>query len=97
MVIDVIYKQTIISVNTLDKTTAQDIINQSGILKLYPEINLNDNKIGVFGELIDLQYQVKPDDRIEIYRPISLDPMIKRFNTVALDRKNTRRNKWKIP
>ncbi|CAG0963169.1 partial hypothetical protein, partial [Anaerolineae bacterium] len=46
----------------------------SGILKRFPEIDLGQQKVGIFGKLVKLDLPVKEGDRIEIYRPIIADP-----------------------
>lgn len=55
-----------------------EVINKSGILDYYPQINLNINSVGINSELKKLNDPVKPFDRIEIYRPLVKDPMTAR-------------------
>ena len=57
-----------------DGATIQDAINRSGILKQFPEIDLEKNKIGVYGKVSKLDAVLNDGDRIEIYRPIICDP-----------------------
>lgn len=57
-----------------DNSTVEEAINLSGVLKLYPEINLATQKVGIFGKIATLSTQVKDGDRVEIYRPITADP-----------------------
>jgi len=54
--------------------TASEAITASGILNEFPEIDLKTQKIGVFGEIIDLDSLVQDGDRVEIYRSIIIDP-----------------------
>lgn len=54
--------------------TLRQAIEQSGILALYPEIDLNRNKVGVFGKARALTEPARAGDRIEIYRPLPVDP-----------------------
>ncbi|MEZ8105337.1 MULTISPECIES: RnfH family protein [Vibrio] len=54
--------------------TVEDIVQQSGVLALYPEIDLAKNKLGVFSRNIKLDATVRDKDRIEIYRPLLADP-----------------------
>ena len=49
--------------------TVEEIVKQSGVLALYPEIDLAKNKLGVFSRNIKLDATVRDKDRIEIYRP----------------------------
>ena len=55
-------------------TTLRQAIERSHILDDYPAIDLSVNKVGVFGELCDLNDTLQPGDRIEIYRPLQIDP-----------------------
>lgn len=54
--------------------TVEEIVKQSGVLALYPEIDLAKNKLGVFSRNIKLDATVRDKDRIEIYRPLLADP-----------------------
>ncbi|MGY5611704.1 RnfH family protein [Vibrio brasiliensis] len=54
--------------------TVEEIIAQSGVLELYPEIDLSKNKVGVFSRNVKLDSTVQDKDRIEIYRPLLADP-----------------------
>jgi len=57
-----------------DSSTIEDTITLSGVLKLYPEINLDNQKVGIFGKIAALDTPVKEGDRVEIYRQITVDP-----------------------
>ena len=57
-----------------DDSTIEQAINISGLLKLYPEINLSIQKVGIFGKIATLDTVVKEGDRVEIYRQITVDP-----------------------
>jgi putative ubiquitin-RnfH superfamily antitoxin RatB of RatAB toxin-antitoxin module len=49
-------------------------IQKSGILRMFPTIDLGTQKVGIFGRLVKLDATLKPGDRIEIYRAITCDP-----------------------
>lgn len=55
-------------------TTVKDVITQSGVLSDFPEIDLNVQSVGIYSEVVTLDHIVKPDDRIEIYRELTIDP-----------------------
>lgn len=55
-------------------STIADAINQSGLLARCPEIDLRHNQVGVFSQLRDLADRLEDGDRIEIYRPLQVDP-----------------------
>lgn len=67
-------KQVITEVHVLPGATAQQAIEQSGILEKFPEIDLTKNKIGIFGKLGKLDAVLRQADRVEIYRPLIADP-----------------------
>lgn len=66
--------QVIVPVKVDNDLTIEEIIQQSGILETYPEIDLKNNKVGVFGKLTKLTSTLREGDRIEIYRPLIADP-----------------------
>lgn len=57
-----------------DGSNVQQAIELSGVLKQYPHIDLNTQKVGIFGKLAKLDAPVKEGDRVEIYRKITADP-----------------------
>lgn len=57
-------------------TTVADALEASGIFTSHPETK--DFAVGIFSKQVSLNYLVKPGDRIEIYRPLIIDPMEKR-------------------
>ncbi len=67
-------KQLIIPIRIKAGTTAEEAIKISGIIKKFPEIDLNVNQIGIFGKLTQLDHIMRERDRIEIYRPLIADP-----------------------
>lgn len=54
--------------------TIQNAIVQSGVLEKYTEIDLRQNKVGIFSRTAKLTDIVENGDRIEIYRPLIADP-----------------------
>jgi hypothetical protein len=56
-----------------DATVEQAII-QSGLLRQFPDLDLTERAVGIFGKLVKLDAELKAGDRIEIYRPITADP-----------------------
>lgn len=67
-------EQVIIELSVADGTTIQEAIQRSGILNRYPDIDLRRQGVGVFGQARALDYCPRTGDRIEIYRPLVLDP-----------------------
>lgn len=67
-------QQVILPITVASGTTAQTAIEASGILAKFPEIDLNTNKIGIFGKLCKPDTPLRHLDRVEIYRPLIADP-----------------------
>ncbi len=67
-------KQIILDVSVAQGTSIVVAIQQSGILLEFPEIDLNQVKVGVFSRQAKLDDICRPGDRIEIYRPLKIDP-----------------------
>lgn len=55
-------------------TTIQQAIELTDIPDQYQEIDLNVNKVGIFGQVKGLDTQLKDGDRVEIYRQLIVDP-----------------------
>lgn len=68
-------KQFIQALEVAAGSTVEQVIKQSNILTMHPEISLQENKVGIFNEIVELNTQVKEKDRVEIYRPLTMDPM----------------------
>lgn len=68
------HEQRVFSLTVDKNQTVEEIINASGVLKIYPEIDLAVNRVGVYSRLIKLNATVRERDRIEIYRPLLADP-----------------------
>lgn len=67
-------EQIIIELDVEPGITVNMAIERSGILERYPEIDLAENKVGVFGKLGKLEDVLNEGDRVEIYRKLIADP-----------------------
>jgi putative ubiquitin-RnfH superfamily antitoxin RatB of RatAB toxin-antitoxin module len=79
--------QTLIVVELPAGATVQQALDASGILKRFPSIDLNTQKVGVFGKLKALDTVLADHDRVEIYRPLLVDPKVSRQRRVEKTRK----------
>lgn len=68
-------KQFWINIDVDINSTVIDAIHQSGVLQKYPEIDIEKNKIGIFGKIVKADKLLSEGDRVEIYRPITADPL----------------------
>lgn len=67
--------QVWLTIEMPEGATVRDAIEHSGILRLFPKIDLAAQKVGVYGKLAKLDAPLRPGDRVEIYRPIIADPL----------------------
>lgn len=67
-------EQIIIPLQVDTGTTVEEAIKLSGIQEKFPEINLTENKAGVFGKICKMDTPLKEQDRVEIYRKLIADP-----------------------
>ena len=67
-------KQLIIPVNVDAGTTIGGAIVQSGIMMEFPELDVENSKVGIFGKASTMETVLKDGDRVEIYRPLIADP-----------------------
>ena len=66
--------QLILPLFVQEGITALDAIEASGIALKFPEIDLAQNKIGIFGKLVKSDTVLRDKDRVEIYRKLLADP-----------------------
>ncbi len=80
-------EQVILSLEVDDNCTVEEVINRSGILENYPQINLETDKVGIFGKMCKLTAGLRNKDRIEIYRKLIADPKESRRQKAEMERK----------
>lgn len=68
-------EQFLLAVTVEAPCSVRQVLEQSGILERCPEIDLYRDKVGIFSKPVALNDIVKDGDRIEIYRPLAIDPM----------------------
>ncbi len=67
-------KQALLEVVVEQGATVEQAILASGIVKRFPDINLEVLKVGIWNRTCKLTDLPKKGDRIEIYRPLIADP-----------------------
>lgn len=79
--------QTLIAVDVPAGATVQQAIDASGILRKHPEIDLSTQKVGIYGKVKPLDAPLADHDRVEIYRPLIVDPKMARQRRVDKTRR----------
>jgi uncharacterized protein len=70
--------------------TVQDALNQSGLLQRHAEIDVAAARVGVWSKLRALDHLLRDRDRVEIYRPLRVDPKEARRLRYRKHRERTR-------
>jgi len=81
--------QLLVSLQVVAGTTAAEAVQLSGILERFPELKQQELDLGVFAEPCDGSRELMAYDRVEIYRPLLIDPREARRQRVARERGQT--------
>ncbi len=83
-------RQEIIPLEVPVGTTAYEAVLRSGITDRFPQINLDKDPMGIFSQPMDgkklplaAEYILEHRDRVEIYRPLQIDPKQARLQRAA--------------
>ena len=75
-----------VSVSVPAGATVRDAVLASGVLERHPEINLETQAFGIFGQRAPLDARLSPGDRVEVYRALAIDPKEARRRRAARKR-----------
>jgi putative ubiquitin-RnfH superfamily antitoxin RatB of RatAB toxin-antitoxin module len=67
-------KQELIMLDLATDATVADAIEQSGIVAKFDGFELDEAKVGIFGQKVSMAQTLRDGDRVEIYRPLLADP-----------------------
>ena len=67
--------QVLLEVDVSAGSNLREAVVASGILERFPEIDIDHVNVGIFSRPSHLEYIVQAGDRIEIYRPLLVDPI----------------------
>lgn len=67
-------KQLIKTIDIELGATARDAAINSGMADVFEGLNLETADLGVFGKAVKADYKLREGDRVEIYRPLIIDP-----------------------
>lgn len=66
--------QMLIPLDVPEGTTLEEAVRLSGLPEKFPEIDLANNKVGIWNKAAELTVVLREKDRVEIYRPLIADP-----------------------
>lgn len=67
-------RQILLSLTVPAGSTVEQAIAASGLCERHPEVRMDHCRIGIFGRLTTPAQRLCEGDRIEIYRPLQIDP-----------------------
>lgn len=79
LAVDVVYadpeRQILRRIEVTTGSTVGQAVEASGIPEMLPDGSVDPGRLGVHGRKVASTQPVQAGDRIEIYRPLTLDPM----------------------
>lgn len=76
--VEVVYalpdRQYLRKITLPEGANVEQAIVSSGLLELRTDIDLSRNKVGIFSRAVKLSDILRDGDRVEIYRPLLVDP-----------------------
>jgi putative ubiquitin-RnfH superfamily antitoxin RatB of RatAB toxin-antitoxin module len=81
-------EQVLVALEMEEGTTVAQAIGQSGIPERFPEVDPLRSPVGIFGRRVRPDTLLHDGDRVEIYRPLAMDPHEARRRRAALHRKD---------
>lgn len=67
-------RQELVSLELEDGATVADAIARSALASLFPEHDLGKLPVGIWGRVVERDRLLEDGDRVEIYRPLAIDP-----------------------
>ena len=67
-------RQELIDISIASGSTVEDAIDASAIARRFPDYDLSSCPVGVWGRLVAKDRLLEEGDRVEIYRPLDIDP-----------------------
>ncbi len=67
--------------------TAREAVRLAGLVQAFPSLDLDSLVLGLFGQRIEDDHVLADGDRVELYRPLLLDPKEARRQRAAKLRK----------
>lgn len=79
-------RQRLLRIALPEGGTVQQAIDRSGIAVQFPQIDFADLQAGVWGKPVPRDHALQAGDRVEIYRPLEIDPRETRRTLAAQGR-----------
>jgi hypothetical protein len=79
-------RQELVTLVLQEGATVADAIARSSMQAAFPGWNLSECAVGIWGRPVERDQALRPGDRVEIYRPLAIDPREARRTLAAQGR-----------
>ncbi|MGK7297263.1 MAG: RnfH family protein [Candidatus Wenzhouxiangella sp. M2_3B_020] len=80
--------QVVVPLEMTPGATVRDAIEHSGLRERFPNLEIRDDRLGVFANRCRPDRELNDGDRVEIYRPLKVDPRTARRMAAEVGRGN---------
>ncbi len=84
-------QQTVQELELPESATVADAVARSGLLQQFPEVGERPLSCAIYGRAVADSHILRADDRVEILRPLQVDPKESRRRAAARGRTPARR------
>ena len=67
-------RQELVSVRLVEGATAGEALRRSGLASRFDEIDADNALLAVWGEPVEAGHRLRHGDRVEVLRPLEIDP-----------------------
>lgn len=98
MKVEVVYAtqatQKIVELLLDEDSTVRDAVRKSGLCEIYSDIEVGITPVGIYAERVQYDTVLRDGDRVEIYRPLEVDPMeARRLRAKSQANKNSKQKR----
>ena len=67
-------RQFLETIEVDDDAVVDDAIRASGVSEQFPGVDFDEMQAGIWGKPVERSHALREGDRVEIYRPLEMDP-----------------------
>ena len=67
-------RQVLLALEVGEGATVADVVRRSGLARQFPAVALDNLQAGIWGRPVGRDHAVREGDRVELYRPLEVDP-----------------------
>jgi putative ubiquitin-RnfH superfamily antitoxin RatB of RatAB toxin-antitoxin module len=79
-------RQVLLALDVAAGSRVRDVIARSAIGSQFPDLDLDEMPVGIWGRPVSRDSLVAPGDRVELYRPLAIDPRDARRQRARIDK-----------